>query len=43
MVNPLIFLLIRLQPSDTIAIREKSKKQLRIKDALSVAEQYGLP
>lgn len=33
----------QVNPSDTIAIREKSKKQLRIKDALSVAEQYGLP
>ena len=33
----------QVKPSDTIAIREKSKKQLRIKDALSVAEQYGLP
>ncbi|MEM6998310.1 MAG: 30S ribosomal protein S4 [Pseudomonadota bacterium] len=33
----------QVQPSDTIAIREKSKKQLRIQDALNVAEQYGLP
>ena len=33
----------QIQPSDTVAIREKSKKQLRIQDALNVAEQYGLP
>ena len=33
----------QVQPSDTVAIREKSKKQLRIQDALNVAEQYGLP
>ena len=33
----------QVQPSDKIAIREKSRKQLRIQDALNVAEQYGLP
>jgi len=33
----------QVKPSDTIAVREKSKKQLRIQDALNVAEQYGLP
>ena len=33
----------QVQPTDVIAIREKSKKQLRIQDALNVAEQYGLP
>ena len=33
----------QVKPSDKIAIREKSKKQLRIQDALNVAEQYGLP
>ena len=33
----------QVQPSDTVAIREKCKKQLRIKDALNVAEQYGMP
>jgi len=32
-----------VKPSDTISIREKSKKQLRIQSALEVAEQYGLP
>lgn len=33
----------QVKPADIIAIREKSKKQLRIQDALNVAEQYGLP
>jgi small subunit ribosomal protein S4 len=33
----------QVQPSDTIAIREKSKKQLRIQSSLDLAEQYGLP
>ena len=33
----------QVQPSDKISIREKSRKQLRIQDALNVAEQYGLP
>jgi small subunit ribosomal protein S4 len=33
----------QVSPSDTIAIREKSKKQLRIQSSLSMAEQYGLP
>lgn len=33
----------QVKPSDTIAIREKSKKQLRIQNSLSLAEQYGLP
>ncbi len=32
-----------VKPSDTISIREKSKKQLRIQSALEIAEQYGLP
>ena len=32
-----------VKPSDTISIREKSKKQLRIQASLEVAEQYGLP
>lgn len=30
-------------PEDTITVRDKSKKQLRIQDALNVAEQFGLP
>ena len=33
----------QVKPSDMVAIREKSKKQLRIQAALDVAEQYGLP
>ena len=33
----------QVRPSDQITIREKSKNQLRIKDALNVAEQYGFP
>ena len=33
----------QVRPADIIAIREKSRKQLRIQDALNVAEQYGLP
>lgn len=30
-------------PGDVISIREKAKKQQRIIDALTVAEQYGIP
>jgi len=33
----------QVRPSDNITVREKSKKQLRIQDALNVAEQFGLP
>ncbi len=33
----------QLKAGDSVAVREKSKKQLRIIDALNVAEQYGLP
>jgi len=33
----------QVNPSDTITIREKSKTQVRIQDALAVAEQYGFP
>jgi len=33
----------QVKPEDKIEIREKSKSQLRIQDALNVAEQYGLP
>lgn len=28
---------------DVVAVREKARKQLRIQDALNVAEQYGMP
>jgi small subunit ribosomal protein S4 len=33
----------QVRPADIITIREKSRKQLRIQDALNVAEQYGWP
>jgi small subunit ribosomal protein S4 len=33
----------QVNPGDVIAVREKAKKQLRIQDALNVAEQYGMP
>lgn len=32
-----------VQPNDTVVVREKSRSQLRIKDALNVAEQIGFP
>ena len=32
-----------VKPMDRITIRDKCKKQLRIQDALNVAEQYGWP
>ena len=32
-----------VQANDVVAIREKSQKQARIQDSLSVAEQYGFP
>jgi small subunit ribosomal protein S4 len=33
----------QIKPSDVVAIREKSKAQVRIQDSLTVAEQYGFP
>ena len=33
----------QVKPSDVVAIREKSKAQVRIQDSLTVAEQYGFP
>jgi len=33
----------RVSPEDIVTIREKSKKQVRIQNALSLAEQYGFP
>ena len=33
----------QVRPADKIEIREKSKKQLRVQDALNVAEQIGFP
>jgi small subunit ribosomal protein S4 len=32
-----------VRPNDRVAIREKNRKQLRIQDALNVAEQFGFP
>ena len=34
---------LQVKPNDKITVREKSRNQLRIKDALNVAEQYGFP
>ena len=33
----------QVKAGDVISVREKAKTQLRIKDALGVAEQYGFP
>lgn len=33
----------QVKAGDVISVREKAKSQLRIKDALGVAEQYGFP
>ncbi len=33
----------QVQPDDVISVREKARKQLRIQNALSLAEQYGFP
>jgi small subunit ribosomal protein S4 len=33
----------QVKSGDVISVREKAKSQLRIKDALGVAEQYGFP
>jgi small subunit ribosomal protein S4 len=32
-----------VRPNDVVSVREKSKKQARIQDALTLAEQSGLP
>lgn len=32
-----------VSPDDVVSVREKSRKQLRIQDALNAAEQIGLP
>lgn len=32
-----------ISPNDVVSIREKSRTQVRIQDALSLAEQYGIP
>lgn len=33
----------QVRVGDSVAIRERAKSQLRIKDALGIAEQYGFP
>lgn len=33
----------QVSPDDVISVREKSRKQLRIQDALNAAEQIGIP
>src|SRR5437588_12534674 len=33
----------QVKPGDVIAVREKAKKQVRIVEALSLAEQVGMP
>jgi small subunit ribosomal protein S4 len=33
----------QVKPSDVVSIREKSREQLRIKNALARAEEYGIP
>jgi small subunit ribosomal protein S4 len=33
----------QVKPGDVIAVRDKAKKQQRVQDALTVAEQYGFP
>lgn len=33
----------QLKPNDTVGIRERARNQVRIKDALQVAEQLGFP
>ena len=34
---------VQIKPGDVISVREKSRTQLRIKDAVSLAEQAGFP
>ena len=33
----------QVRPNDVIAVREKAKKQARVQDALTLAEQNGFP
>jgi small subunit ribosomal protein S4 len=33
----------QVQPSDVVSVREKSRKQVRIQDSLTLAEQFGFP
>jgi small subunit ribosomal protein S4 len=34
---------IAVKPGDHVAVREKAKKQVRVQEALSLAEQIGFP
>lgn len=33
----------QIRPNDVVSIREKARKQARIQDSLTIAEQYGFP
>jgi small subunit ribosomal protein S4 len=33
----------QVRPNDVVALRDKAKKQVRVQDALSLAEQSGFP
>jgi len=33
----------QVKPSDVVSVREKSRKQVRIQDSLTLAEQFGFP
>jgi len=33
----------QVKKNDTVSIREKSRKQVRIQDAIALAEQFGIP
>jgi small subunit ribosomal protein S4 len=33
----------QVRPNDVVTVREKARKQVRIQDALSIAEQFGFP
>lgn len=33
----------QIQPGDVISVSERGKKQVRVQDALNIAEQYGFP
>lgn len=33
----------QVKPGDVISVREKAKKQIRIQDALAIAQEYGFP
>ena len=33
----------QVSPNDVVAVRERSKKQVRIADSLAIAEQLGFP